>query len=207
MDVARPHTAVVPTLDGDVLLTLARTKRQMTGREVARLTERGSQSQVNRVLRRLAEHGLVHAQEAGNAILYRLNEKHLASAAVIELALLRDRLFRNIRDEIALWETAPIHACIFGSAARGDGDTGSDIDLLIVRPLRVDADDRAWRNRLDGLRSMISIWTGNRAAVHEISETEVPALKSKPIGRELLRDGVPVAGLKIEALLRARRAR
>jgi predicted nucleotidyltransferase len=34
-----------------------------------------------------------------------------------------------------------MHASLFGSAARGDGVPESDIDLLIIRPERVDAED------------------------------------------------------------------
>ena len=67
MDVARPYSAVVPSLEGDVLVTLAGTRKPMTGREVARLVKTGSQAGVLRALRRLAEQGLVEANDAGRA--------------------------------------------------------------------------------------------------------------------------------------------
>ena len=78
MDVARPYTAVCPSLDGEVLRVLSGTASALTGREVARLTGRSSHSGVLSVLNRLTEHGLVTRIESQNAyILCRHpNEEH-----------------------------------------------------------------------------------------------------------------------------------
>ncbi len=97
MHLARPFAAIIPTLDGEVLVVLAGTTRPLTGRDVAKLVKRGSQAGVNRALRRLVEHGVVEAQEAGAAILYSLNREHLAAPAVSSLADLRGELVRRLR--------------------------------------------------------------------------------------------------------------
>src|SRR4051794_10747130 len=100
MDLSRPYTALCPSLDGDVLVTLAGTRRPLTGREVARLAGRRSHVGVRDVLARLVEQGLVDRQEAGSALLYTLNREHLAAPAVAVLAGMRSDLVRRLRTEI-----------------------------------------------------------------------------------------------------------
>jgi predicted nucleotidyltransferase len=193
MNVARPYAAVTPSLDGEVLNVLAGTTRGLTGREVALLTGRSSHSGVLAVLNRLAEHGLVQRVELNRASLFALNRDHLAARAVEELAGLKTKLFSQIREEIERWAIAPVHASLFGSTARGDGDAGSDIDLFVVRPTSTAVDDSLWRDQLDGLCEKIERWAGNRAATVEISESDVA---------QLLADGPPIlAGLRADAIL------
>jgi hypothetical protein len=48
----------------------------------------------------------------------------------------------------------------------------SDIDLLVVRPDTVDADDPQWRTQLDGLASSVTAWTGNDTRILEFSVRE-----------------------------------
>ena len=131
------HGGRAPT-DGAVLALLAGTTRPLSGREVARLIE-GTHNTVRLALKRLSEQGIVTVQEAGSgaALLYRLNREHLAAGAVELLANLRERLFTCLRDSMREWAILPAHAYAFGSVARGDGDTSSDIDLFIVRPAGV----------------------------------------------------------------------
>src|ERR1700674_1557581 len=129
VDIASPHKAVSPTLDGDVLRVLARTTGVLTGREVAALTGRRSHSGVLDALNRLTEHGLVNRVELNRAYLFTLNREHLAAAAVELLMDMRGELLRRIRGAVDSWEIAPANVSMFGSAARGDGGTASDIDL------------------------------------------------------------------------------
>ena len=134
MDLSRPYSAVAPTLDLDVLTVLAGTTGELTGRDVARLARRGSQRGVQRVLDRLVQHGLVSTRTAGRARMYRLNRDHLAAPAVELVADMRGELIARLRELIRAWRIPPERAFLFGSAARGDGDTESDIDILLVRP-------------------------------------------------------------------------
>jgi DNA-binding transcriptional ArsR family regulator len=190
-----------------VLRVLRGTTRPLTGREVARLVRAGSQPAVNASLRRLSEEGLVHAEEAGNAYLYTLNREHLAAPAVQLLADIWPELLRRLRDEIADWQVAPVHLSIFGSAARGDGGTASDIDLFVVRPGDVPDDDARWRDQLDRLADHVLAWTGNHAGLSEVSERDVRRLRRErpPVVGELSRDAITIAGPEPAELFAGRR--
>jgi Nucleotidyltransferase domain len=203
VDVAHPISAVSPSLEGEVLQTLAGTSMAMTGRQVAVLTGRRSHSGVLDALNRLTQQGLVDRVELNRASLFSLNRDHLAASAVIELAGLRTELFERIRAEIATWEPMPIHASLFGSTARGDGDTRSDIDLFVVRPADILDDDGCWRAQLEGLAARIERWTGNRASISEVAEPEISRLSSDPppIVEQLRSDAIVLAGRALSDLL------
>jgi predicted nucleotidyltransferase len=203
MDVARPYTAVCTTLDGDVLQVLARTTGVLTGREVAALTGRRSHSGVLDALHRLTKHGLVTRVELNRAYLFTLNREHLAAPAVEILMGMRAELLRRLRGELDSWEIAPAHVSMFGSAARGDGDTGSDIDLLVIRPGDVADDNATWRAQLADLKDQIRRWTGNHAQIVELADEEVIRLREdeRAIVAALRSDAVVLYGSEIAALL------
>jgi predicted nucleotidyltransferase len=202
MDVSRPYTAVCPSLDGEVLQTLAGTTMALTGRQVALLTGRSSHSGALKVLNRLAEHGLVDRVELNRASLFSLNREHLAAPAVEMLFGLRSELLDRIRKLTKTWPTAPVHLSLFGSTARGDGDTDSDIDLFVVRPAAILEENVRWRDQLDALDQKIGRWTGNRAAILEASETELARLAEEepPIVSELRADAIVLSGLDVASM-------
>ena len=103
MDVAHPYRAVCPTLDGDVLQTLAGTTMTLTRRQVAALSGRRSHAGVLRVLNRLTEQGLVDRVELNRAFLFTLNRDHLAYPAVVTLAGMRVALIDHLKAEFATW--------------------------------------------------------------------------------------------------------
>ena len=196
MNVSRPYAVISSPLDVEVLLVLRRTTRPLTGREVARLVRKGSEAGVRKALARLTAHGLVHAEEAGRAFLHTLNREHLAAPAVEVLATMRHELEGRLADEIEGWRVQPAHVSLFGSAARGDGDTASDIDLFLVRPDDVEEHDAVWREQVARLADHIYRWTGNRLAVAEVDAREVRRLRQdRPaIVEALSADAVTVAG-------------
>jgi predicted nucleotidyltransferase len=151
---------------------------------------------VNAALRRLAEEGVVRAEEAGRAYLYTLNREHVAVPALELLADVRAELERRLRAEIDEWEIAPEHVSVFGSAARGDGDTRSDIDIFAVRPAKVSEEDPGWREQLERFSDHVHAWTGNHAAISEVSASDVRRLRRErpPVLEELRRDAITLAG-------------
>ncbi len=148
VDLAFPYTAALSKTDGKVLSVLAGTTRPLGGREVARLAG-VSQNGAWGALRRLVSQGVVIEQPAGGrSLLYTLNRDHIAAEPIIAMTRLRSILIERLKEHLAGWEVQPIHASIFGSAARGDGDTESDIDILVIRPRDVEEDDDRWRSQI-----------------------------------------------------------
>lgn len=203
MDLTRPYSVVSSTLDPGVLVLLAGTSRPLTGREIARLLGRPSHSGVIAALDRLVVQGLVEREEAGRAFLFTLNRDHLAAPAVELLADLRSELLRRIREAIGEWTVRPEHLSLFGSAARGEGDTESDIDLFVVRGTAIERQDSLWREQLDLLARRIEGWTGNPARIVEVEQAELALLRRErpPIVDELRADAITLAGPETSTLL------
>jgi len=203
MDVSRPYSAVTPTIDGDVLVVLAGTTKPLTGRHVARLAQRGSVAAVAKALDRLVGQGLVLRMQAPPASLHTLNREHVATAAVEALAAIRSQLLARLRHTLSTWDVQPVHASLFGSAARRDGDLDSDIDIFIVRPANVDGEDVLWGEQLGRLGDSVFSWTGNRAGVVELAEQDVTRMlrDDPPALQDLQRDGVELAGIPLRELL------
>jgi DNA-binding transcriptional ArsR family regulator len=213
---------VTPTLDGPVLAVLAQAGKPLTAGEVAARTPRGSEIGVRRSLARLVEQGIVRAEEMGRNRVHELNREHLAASAAELLSGLRLELWRRLRSTLTAWNPKPVYACVFGSAARGDGDVQSDIDLLLVHlPLPGERDPRRhsgglnvaaglateflavplterqltkWRNQVDQLRGRVQNWTGNDLQVLEMSTFQWAELKQEQsaLREEINRDAVEI---------------
>jgi hypothetical protein len=154
----------------------------------------------------------------GRNLVHELNREHVGASVADMLANLRLELWRRLREELAAWRPRPLYACVFGSAARGDGDEASDIDLLLVHPplagekkpprlspivLSQLADalgptyggtDPAeeWQSQVDRLRTLVQCWTGNSLQVVDLSfyEWRHPNKAHQPLLAEIQRDGV-----------------
>jgi len=162
-----------------------------------------SANRASQVITDLVDHGLVLVEEHGAGRLCRLNRAHLAAEALICLVNLRGRMLEFLRDEVRSWRRQPLHVSLFGSAARADGDTRSDLDLLVVRSDKT-ADDDVWDGQLFDSGERILAATGNRAAWFVTSPAGLRrALRAgEPIIGAWRRDGVHLAGRRLEALIR-----
>ena len=141
--------------------------------------------------------------ELNRAYLFTLNREHLATPAVELLMGMRAELLRRIRGTFDSWEIAPAHVSMFGSAARGDGGTGSDIDLLVIRLGDVADDNATWRAQLADLKDRIQRWTGNHAQIVELADEAVIRLRKdeRSIVAALRSDAVVLYGSEIATLL------
>jgi DNA-binding transcriptional ArsR family regulator len=197
MDVSNPIADVVPSAHGPVLAVLSSTSTPLTGRAIAELTRpRVSQPRVARILADLAEAGLVDRVHAGSASLFTLNREHLAAKAVEDLAALRTRLWERIAEHAADWTHPPEAIITYGSTARGDGGTDSDVDLLVVRPAAVDESDPDWQRNLTALGRAVPRWTGNPCEILDRSreELQVMAAAGERLLSEIRRDGRAIVG-------------
>src|SRR4051794_27539339 len=128
MDLSDPTRAITSTLDGTVLAVLAAAGRPLTVGQVAQQAARGSEIGIRRSLARLVEQGTVRATLMGRNQVHELNREHVAAGVADLLAGLRTVLWQRLREDLARWRPKPLYACVFGSAARGDGDEASDVD-------------------------------------------------------------------------------
>jgi len=189
---------VTATLDGPVLAVLAQAGKPLTVGEVAALTPRGSEIGVRRSLERLVGQGIVRATEMGRNRVHELNREHVGAQVAEALAGLRLALWKRFRSALSGWNPKPVYGCVFGSAARGDGDAQSDIDVLLVRaPVTGETDPRRksagladvvagyasefwamqlterqaakWAAQVGQLHDLVRGWTGNPLQVVEMS--------------------------------------
>jgi DNA-binding transcriptional ArsR family regulator len=204
VDVGRPASLILPAGTEAVLRVLAGSDAPLGVREVARVAG-VSANRASQVLSDLAEHGVVLVDEHGAGRLCRLNRAHLATGPLLALAGLRAGLIDLLRSEVGSWARRPVHVSLFGSAARGDGTTRSDLDLLVVRPDHgSDAEDEHWEQQLFDSGERILAATGNQAAWFVTTPADIRRAvgADEPIIAPWRRDGVLLAGRRLGVLLR-----
>lgn len=185
MRLHKPFEAVTPTLDGDVLLVLARAEASFTGGQLARLIPDASPEGVRRAAQRLVRQGIVLMETVGRAHNYSLNREHLLAEPVLAIARARDTLAIRIRDHVAGWTETPEVVVLFGSAARGQMRPDSDIDLFIVG-----AGAQLWDEQLTDLEQAVHRWTGNDVRVLVMAPQEVAAaLGTEPVLEDITGEG------------------
>src|SRR5207302_3253467 len=79
VNLTHPLDLVAHGIDGRILEVLCGAEAAFTGRQVHALLSGGSAAGVQLGLNRLRRQGIVTAEPAGRAILYRLNASHLAA--------------------------------------------------------------------------------------------------------------------------------
>lgn len=191
MELSRPLMTITPTLDGDVLAVLARHDAVFTTGQVHRILTQYSEEGIRKVLRRLSSQGIVLSERIGNAFAYRFNNEHLAARHIFELARLQETFLSRLQEYLTSWQTPPVYAAVFGSAARGRMTPDSDIDLLLVRPRAA----AAWDDQLDDLATTVTRWLGNDTRVLEFTEDEIATSgHEEPVLDDVLQEGLTVAG-------------
>lgn len=195
MDFRSPLRVVTPTLDGEILTVLARSEIALTSGEIHRLLGRGSDEGIRKALARLAGEGIVTRQKAGRAFLYALNREHLAAPWIEGLAAVPAQLVGKLRQELEGWTVPAEFAFLFGSVARGEARSESDLDLLLIRPAGCAEEEPRWRAQVLELERAASAWTGNDARVLEYGATELSGLAGKePVLEEAAQEGIELAG-------------
>ena len=207
MDFLRPIETIVPGSQGRVLAVLAETTAELNLRTIAQLAG-VSQAQASRVLPGLVALGVVERREVPPASLFRLVPEHVASSALLALARSTDTVFDEIGRIAASLPYPPVSVIVFGSFARREAGTDSDIDVAVVRPADIDEDDESWATSLERFRSHVRRLTGNPVEVLEVSTDEAAAkvAGSSHLWAEIRRDGRVVYGLDLEKLQKPRSA-
>lgn len=206
MDLSRPATTLLGRLDAAALGVLYRSQLPLTVREVHRHSAAGSYEGIRLSLRRLARSGLLQVEERTAGSFYSLNREHLAYPAVETLFTLRPRLATLVASAIERWNPRPLHASLFGSIARGDGDPDSDVDLLVVFDDVTYRQEGLWADAVTGLEIAIRRWTGNRAGVLAMGRADVRAMaagrRARPLWKALRSEALTVYGKDLTRLVR-----
>ncbi len=160
----------------------------------------------------------------GRNRVHELNREHVAAPVAEALGGLRLALWKLFRNTLGSWNPKPVYGCVFGSAARGDGDVHSDIDVLLVRaPVAGETDPRRgsgglavvagyasefmavqlttrqaskWARQVEQLHELVPAWTGNPLQVLEMSTFEWADHRRRrtSLFTEIDRDAIQVAG-------------
>jgi hypothetical protein len=206
VNLTNPMRDVINSAHADVLRVLVRTDQPLSGRRVADLTDGGVKHvRATQILNDLTRAGIVVREDRPPAQLFTLNRDHVAAPAIEALATQQDLLWRRTRELVATWNPAAAAVWLFGSAARGAGTTGSDIDLLVLRPDDVDDGSDAWLTQISELASKIWTWSGNSCEVLELSSTEFHAMVDggHRLAHELRADAVVISGTRPADLIPA----
>jgi predicted nucleotidyltransferase len=158
----------------------------VSARDMARRGE-VAHNRASEVLSALTEIGLTRVQRAGRADLYQLNRNHIMYPAVHELfqqeAAIRSALQRFLRRRLAKLHRVR-EAYVFGSVARGESQTGSDIDLALVIPPSGPTD--AEQVEIDKIATDVRQRFGSELGVH-VSPQPVANRVKRRAGRALWR--------------------
>ncbi|QAV70582.1 nucleotidyltransferase domain-containing protein [Salinibacterium sp. UTAS2018] len=209
MDLSNPIATLFPSLDGDVLTVLARTVRPLTGRQVAGLAHRGSQSGVRLALIRLEEQGLVLTESAGRSMLYRANRDHMLWAAVEPLLhsaestveTLKERIVGVLSSNLDRQQVKGTTIALFGSVARRTSTASSDVDLVVVFADSVE--ETRGQAVVDLVIESVFRWTGNQCNVF-VAQRELLRVmvgQEDPMIESWVRDAITFSGPELREQL------
>jgi DNA-binding MarR family transcriptional regulator len=201
VDFVHPVEAVIPGAQGRILAVLVETTAELSVRSIARLAG-VSPAQASRVLPDLVQLGLVERREVPPSSQFRLVRSNVAAQALIELARSRDAVLDRIGAAAGQLPAPPLSVIVFGSFARGQAGTDSDLDVVIVRSDDIHEDDDTWSVSIEEWRTQARAIAGNPVEILETSRAEAAArLDGKStLWRDVARDGVVVHGLSIDDL-------
>ena len=188
VNLSDPIRSAIPCLHGPVLGVLARTTAPLRLTDVHERVGDASVAGVRKVLLASVDDGLVTEVPGG----YVLNREHVAADAIAALASLHGVLVERIRSWLERRDEPIVAAGIYGSAARRDGGSDSDIDLVVV------VEDGEADGLADELAGAVERWTGNRGHVQSLTVEEHARLidQALPLVAAWERDLQPIIGTR-----------
>jgi hypothetical protein len=173
MDFGRPVEAVIPGAAGRLLGALARVEAELPVSTLATVAGVG-RTRASSVLAVLVDLGVVSRRQVGPTVLVRLERGNAAAKLIADLSDLRSAVISQLRQLARGLDPQPLSLVVFGSFARGDSDSHSDIDILAIRPSEGDQD--RWAESLTEFSTRARILTGNPI---QILDYDLPDLRQR----------------------------
>src|SRR5437879_12329506 len=93
--------------------------------------------------------------------------------AMLSLLGLDDELRARMADGVAAWQLQPASLVVYGSVARKETTSASDLDVLVVRPDATEPDDATWQGQVADLAERLRRWTGRRPSHIDMRQHEL----------------------------------
>jgi predicted nucleotidyltransferase len=200
MDFCTPVETMIPGATGRLLAALARVDTELPVSTLARVAGVG-RTRASGLVAELSSLGLVDRREIGRTTMVRLARDNAAGQLVDRLGHLQSVVVDQLRLMASELDPAPLALLVFGSFARGEATSDSDIDVLAVRPT-----DR-WADAVATFATKARRLTGNPVQVldYDLDELRRRAGPRAKTGRafwEALRhDSLVLAGTGVGELL------
>lgn len=185
----QPFGGVVPGARGAVLAALLRTGTPLSGRQIHGLVgDDHSLWTVQQALTALTRLGVVETQMVGRAGQHTINEDHVSVRALRTLLDPIAALGDVVTDAIQVARDEVSGVILFGSIARGEATSESDIDLAVIA-------SSGW-DQCSELEDAVRTRLGNDCdvLVFTASEFARSAANGEPVVLDILRDGVALIG-------------
>jgi predicted nucleotidyltransferase len=204
MDFRTPVETMIPGATGRLLAALARVDTELPVSTLARVAGVG-RTRASGLIAELSSLGLVDRREIGRTTMVSLARDNAAGQLVDRLGHLQSVVVDQLRLMASELDPAPLALLVFGSFARGEATSDSDIDVLAVRPTRVDSD--RWSDAVATFATKARRLTGNPVQVldYDLDELRRRAGPRAKTGRAfweaLRRDSLVLAGTSVGELL------
>lgn len=172
MNLSHPEFDAFGENEGRILRRLSVLAEGATGRRVHELAGVASLRTTQTILERFTNIGLVDMRPVGSANVYSLNRGHALWEPIQKVLALPAVVEAQIAEIVSgAFGEGLVGAALYGSFARGEADSDSDIDVLIVH-----ADDdlvRDFVDAIDASSERIRVLTGNDAQLLPVSLSEL----------------------------------
>ncbi|PYH01157.1 hypothetical protein CVV67_06075 [Arthrobacter stackebrandtii] len=190
MRLQNPLSALSSSLEMGILYVLCGADESFTAPLIHRLLpEEGSLPGVRYALPGLVDQGIVLERKLGRISTFALNRDHVLAGLLMDMAQSKAVLLGRIGETVASWRMSPTVVTLFGSAARGDMRSDSDIDLFLLFPDGMV--DGSVEDDVASLASMVASWTGNDARPLVYTHDEV---EDNPLFRGIVDEGIHIFG-------------
>jgi predicted nucleotidyltransferase len=185
-----------------VLRVLQDAGQGLSGREIARIAGMSHRSCLA-ALTSLENLSVVTRQQGGRDHLFSLNRSHvLVTDGILPILSLERNLPGAIRAYLKrVLRKHSVSAAVFGSVARGHEDARSDFDVCVL--VQSPAAAEAVREKIANAAPEMGRIFGVRVAplILTVAEFRRRAAKGQPLIKDILRDGILIAGTHPKELL------